>query len=193
VGTQGAQAIEVLVDLAPELQLQHAKAAPEVLVGLAQRLFGGGLDADRDRRRQRLVRAAEQIDERQLERAREQIVQRQVDRGASRRRLRQRRAQAAQQGGERAHVGATQPTERRVGQRGPARLGRLARDVRRWGRGAEAHAPRFVGQGDDAELDRVNSLVGDRVGPRERHGHPAERDVDDARLHAPPIRRCSST
>src|SRR5262249_25367111 len=84
---QLAEPLEILVERVAGLDLQDAEPAADVFVR-----FGEGLrdvlDANRDRRRERVVRAPQHVDERDAEALREQIVERAVHRGPGGRGLR---------------------------------------------------------------------------------------------------------
>src|SRR4029453_15509595 len=79
----GSQALEQLhrgVEIRSDLELENAEPAPDVLPRLRKGL-PLGLDADRDRRGERVVDAAEEVDQRDAPPPCREIVQSDVDRG----------------------------------------------------------------------------------------------------------------
>jgi len=78
---QPAEPFHVLREIEPDLDLQDAEPARQVLLGFREGFFER-LDADRDRRRERFVRAPEHFDERKTALLRREIVQGHVHRGA---------------------------------------------------------------------------------------------------------------
>ena len=172
-----AQPLGVVADVFPQLHLEGAKALGNVTARRFDRL-GGRLDADRDRGRQALVRAAEKIDHGDSKLLAEQIPERHVARRSRRGREGKLPLEEPREPSQSMAVLSDEEMRRAI-ERRTASLRRLTRhlDCRR--RAARAGELSGVNPHEE-ELDLREGLARDRVGLRERQMLPPDLDGFDS-------------
>ena len=154
--------LDVVVEGVAELDLEHSEIAPEILDRLLDGCIGI-LDADGDRRRQRVMRPAQRVRERHAEPLRPEIVQRDVHRGAGGRRIGKSLAEFPAQRGQLVDPAPDEPLQARFGERRTACIPGLAGHEPLRRRTAEPDRAIVGLDSDDAVAHRIDGPERDRV------------------------------